>query len=639
MNQTPKSQSLSERFQAGIVATAVVVCSVGMFLMFDLYRSHQSGRKSYMDAIRGMELIGQLQYQMQEARRIMLYSLATADSNKQVEYADQSRAADLQAAKTLTESARLMTSPDERQAVQQLEKNWKLYLELRDALIASMLEGNPATAVERDTREGLPAFNTVRNDLQTVEGLFRSKAYRLLAEADVSFRDSLLRLFFILILTVALAGLAIKTIQKSSLLAVLTASEARLRYSRQKFETLVNSIDGVVWEADPKTFRFTFVSEQAVGLLGYSTEQWMDIPNFWSERLHPADRDRAIARRLEAVVKQQPSRIEYRMMALDGREIWIHESASVITEGDSPVLLRGVLIDVTDQKTAGHKLKLLHDQLLDTSRRAGMAEVATGVLHNVGNVLNSVNVSAILLRDVLRSSKVSALVRAVSLFREHAGNLQQFLFDDPKGKVLPEYLTDVTGHLEKERQKLSSEAERLAENVAHIKDIVAMQQAYAKVSGVTETLQVADLIEDALQINAAGFARHGVKIVREFQDVPPVIVDRHKMLQILVNLASNAKYALDSTDSPEKRLVLGVVRNGDNKITITFADNGVGIAPENLTRIFSHGFTTKPHGHGFGLHSAALAAKEMGGSLIAYSDGVGRGATFTLELPMSKEGC
>jgi C4-dicarboxylate-specific signal transduction histidine kinase len=140
-----------------------------------------------------------------------------------------------------------------------------------------------------------------------------------------------------------------------------------------------------------------------------------------------------------------------------------------------------------------------------------------------------------------------------------------------------------------------------------------------------------------LQINAAGFQRHKVEIVKSFVDVPRVTVDRHKVLQILINLFRNAKYALDEATHEKKQIVIGIARNGAGTVHVTVQDNGVGILPENLTRIFSHGFTTKKDGHGFGLHSGAIAAKQMGGNLLAHSDGPGAGATFTLELPMAKE--
>jgi two-component system NtrC family sensor kinase len=182
---------------------------------------------------------------------------------------------------------------------------------------------------------------------------------------------------------------------------------------------------------------------------------------------------------------------------------------------------------------------------------------------------------------------------------------------------------------------LLSELELLVKNVEHIKDIVAMQQNYARVSGIMESLSIRTLVDDALQMNVAALARHGILVVREFEEVPVISVDKHKVLQILVNLIRNAKYAIDAASKRDKRLSVSIRLNGADLIEIAVVDNGIGIAPENLTRIFSHGFTTKKDGHGFGLHSGALAAKEMGGSLSAFSDGVGHGAKFVLQLPVN----
>jgi C4-dicarboxylate-specific signal transduction histidine kinase len=161
-----------------------------------------------------------------------------------------------------------------------------------------------------------------------------------------------------------------------------------------------------------------------------------------------------------------------------------------------------------------------------------------------------------------------------------------------------------------------------------------MQQSYAKVSGVYENLQPADLVEDALRINATAFDRHHIELIREFADNTPVVcVDRHKVLQILINLLRNAKHAMDEKPDCIKRLVVRVATTANGKVAIIITDNGIGIPPEHMTKIFNHGFTTKKDGHGFGLHSGANAAKEMGGSLTAKSDGPGQGAEFTLELP------
>jgi signal transduction histidine kinase len=282
------------------------------------------------------------------------------------------------------------------------------------------------------------------------------------------------------------------------------------------------------------------------------------------------------------------------------------------------------------------KLEETHLQLLQVSRQAGMAEVATGVLHNVGNVLNSVSVSATVVCDRLRQSEVSDLHRAAAMLDGKNGQLGQFLTADPKGKLLPEYLAKAAKLLASERDELVSEMAGVVQHIEHIKEIVAMQQSYAKVFGVMEPVPPAALVQDALRMNAAALERHGVRVIQQLdENVPAALVDRHKVLQILVNLLRNAKYALDEQAPAEKRLEIQVSRAGEGMVAILVRDNGVGIAPENLTRIFGHGFTTKKDGHGFGLHSGALAAKQMNGSLSVHSDGLGLGATFTLELPVA----
>jgi len=295
-------------------------------------------------------------------------------------------------------------------------------------------------------------------------------------------------------------------------------------------------------------------------------------------------------------------------------------------------------LEIRERKEAEAKLEKTHRQLVDTSRRAGMAEVATGVLHNVGNVLNSVNISATLVYDRLKDSRIPSLAKAAGKLSENAGDLKRFLFDDPKGRLLPDYLIKVSDHLLADRERLLQEMGDLTKSVAHIKDVVAMQQTHAGVAGVIETLQVTSLVEDALLLNSASFGRHRVDLVRQFDNVPPVAIDKHKVLQILVNLASNAKHALEASERHDRRLIISISATPEQRVKIVFTDNGVGIPPENLTKIFSHGFTTKAKGHGFGLHSAANAAKEIGGSLLGLSEGVNRGATFALELPIARNG-
>lgn len=272
-------------------------------------------------------------------------------------------------------------------------------------------------------------------------------------------------------------------------------------------------------------------------------------------------------------------------------------------------------------------------ELLETSRLAGMAEVATSVLHNVGNVLNSVGVSAELATGKVREFRTGSLKNVAELLQQNSADLPAFLTTDPRGKMLPDYLLKLAAHLAEPQQAILQEMEMLKKNIDHIKEIVAMQQRYARGTGVVEVLSVEDLVEDSVRINAASFTRHEVNVACEIAQVPPLKTDRHKVMQILVNLLSNAKHALDHSEG-DRRMMVRVTQNQEGMLEIAVIDNGIGIPPENLSRIFSHGFTTKKLGHGFGLHSGALAAKELGGALSAHSDGPGLGATFTLTLPL-----
>jgi len=274
-------------------------------------------------------------------------------------------------------------------------------------------------------------------------------------------------------------------------------------------------------------------------------------------------------------------------------------------------------------------------RLMDVSRAAGMAEVATGVLHNVGNVLNSVSVSATIVASRLKRSKTSKLAQASDILREHHDHLAEFLTTNTQGKILPEYLCTVSEQISVENAEILAEINLLHQNIQHINEIVAMQQNYAKVSGAFEHLGPAEVVEDALRMNTAAFQRHQIEIIRDYAPgLPQVNVDRHKVLQILINLLRNAKQALSAERANDKRLTVSI-KCRENVVAIHICDNGIGISSENLTRIFQHGFTTKKDGHGFGLHSGANAAKEIGGRLIAHSNGPGQGAEFILELPIA----
>lgn len=353
----------------------------------------------------------------------------------------------------------------------------------------------------------------------------------------------------------------------------------------------------------------------------------------WLALIHPDDRlltESAIA---TALRDGSPLRFEHRILRPDGTVRHIASLADIsldLTNANSRLV--GIDLDITEQVAANERERKLQQQLRDASRQAGMAEIATNVLHNVGNVLNSVNVSANLAAESIKKSRVAGLGKVVALLQQHETDLGAFISTDERGKHLPAYLAQLSEHLKRDQGTTLAELDELNKNIEHIKEIVVMQQNYAKLLGVPETVTVSSLVDDGLRMNAGAFTRHGVKLEREFEDVPPIVVDKHKVLQILINLLRNAKYACEESGLSNRQVIVRIAKCADG-VQVSVADNGVGIREEHIAKIFSHGFTTRKHGHGFGLHSGALAAKELGGSLRVHSAGPDRGATFTLELP------
>jgi two-component system, NtrC family, sensor kinase len=238
------------------------------------------------------------------------------------------------------------------------------------------------------------------------------------------------------------------------------------------------------------------------------------------------------------------------------------------------------------------------------------------------------------LSDRLNHSKSSGVSKLSKLLIEREGDLGEFFSADERGRQVPTYLQQLAEHLEQEHTDMRRELTELVMNVEHIKEIVATQQNYARMLGVAEVVDLSAVLEDAIRIHGGAYERHGIKLIRQYDPIPETALDKHKVMQIVINFLANAKYACDAGKQNDKTVTVRIKRLSPERVRIEVADNGIGIAPENLTRVFSQGFTTRKGGHGFGLHSGALAARELGGSISAESPGIGQGAIFSLELPI-----
>lgn len=282
------------------------------------------------------------------------------------------------------------------------------------------------------------------------------------------------------------------------------------------------------------------------------------------------------------------------------------------------------------------RLRSTQRQLVEASRRAGMSDVATSVLHNVGNVLNSVNVSASLVEEQVTNTNAKRVTKIAELVHQHRDDLPRFFAEDSRAAGLSAYLDMLAGAIDSDNAQMLTELASLRRNVAHIRAIIILQQDFAKTPhGVAERLSLVDVIEDALRIEQPSYQRYGIAIDRQFAALDAVLCDRHKILQIVTNLVSNARHAVSQQPSERRRVTVRVHKIGRDHV-IDVEDSGCGIPQANLSRVFSLGFTTRADGHGFGLHSSACSAAELGGKLTCHSDGPDRGAQFRLTLPLAE---
>ena len=318
-------------------------------------------------------------------------------------------------------------------------------------------------------------------------------------------------------------------------------------------------------------------------------------------------------------LQQYRSRKDQMLLALELRDLALtHNLAQLVRERYQPGAEAGSgpppQTPIKEQLRASlDRLYRAQQQLIELSRSSGMAEVTTAVLHSIGNVLNSVNISAEQLARLARGSHLEHLARAAGLLREHEADLATFLREDPRGARLPQYFSLLAEQLAGEQRTIQGETQQLQKSVEHIKAIIAAQQRQARVSeGMREVFSLKETVEDAIRLNLISDRDRGIVVVRDHAELAEVHLDRHRLFQILVNLLSNARQAVEQNPG-EKQIVVRTRRRTPDHLVVHVEDNGCGISAEAMPRLFNYGFTTKPDGHGFGLHSSALAARELGG--------------------------
>lgn len=310
-----------------------------------------------------------------------------------------------------------------------------------------------------------------------------------------------------------------------------------------------------------------------------------------------------------------------------------------VDETMAPIILKWVLQQAQERKQFLVELQLLRSQLGEAAYKIELADVASTVLHNVGNVLTSVTVAANMVESVVDQSSVTLVNRMAELMNAHHGDLGTYLTEDPKGKRIPTSLEKLGSHLMEEQQTILNEMRGLVRNIRHMKQIIGSQQTMAKSTVRVESIALVDVLTHAMEMSFQPEDAKWMTIYRDYQEVPSVLIDQHQLLQILVNLLRNAKQAMQQQgqEHHELRLRVNCHNNEKTSVVLTIQDSGIGIAPEHLSKMFTRGFTTKQDGNGIGLHSSIVAIQNMGGSMLVHSDGVGKGAVFTLTFPVQQE--
>jgi sensor domain CHASE-containing protein len=278
------------------------------------------------------------------------------------------------------------------------------------------------------------------------------------------------------------------------------------------------------------------------------------------------------------------------------------------------------------------RLSEYRKKVLDSAHRSGMEEVASEVLHNVGNAVNSASCSVEMLRERLSESKASGLDRAAAMLREQAPRAGEFFTVDPRGPKLISYLVDVNEALKREQIEQQADVDRLFETVRHIRDVIAAQQSYTGQSEFRQEVALASMVDEVLLLNHEQLLTSRIEVEVDLPPLPDLRLNKSKTTQVLVNLVRNAIQAMQNENGRPRVLTITAHLIDETGIEIEVADTGHGFDEDVRRKLFAHGFTTKPNGNGFGLHYCANAVQGSGGHITAESPGPGCGATFRVRL-------
>lgn len=283
---------------------------------------------------------------------------------------------------------------------------------------------------------------------------------------------------------------------------------------------------------------------------------------------------------------------------------------------------------------ANHELQATQEHLVKAAHLAGMAEISADVIHNLGNGLNSVNVAGALIKEHCEKLPVTKLRRVIGLMEANQQELADFLSQDERGRKVMPFLKNNLAALDRGRERLENEVDGLVEKTRAMNKIIFAQQALTENRDQYEDVGIIDMVEQVLVLQEESLREHHIRLVTDFEDRPTVRVHKTKFLRALGNLVKNAWESTMMRNPDDKEVRIHTFQPDPAWVRLEIIDNGTGIPAEDITRVFHQGYSTKPHGHGFSLHYCGNVISEMKGRITVQSQGVGKGATFRVDLPV-----
>jgi signal transduction histidine kinase len=271
----------------------------------------------------------------------------------------------------------------------------------------------------------------------------------------------------------------------------------------------------------------------------------------------------------------------------------------------------------------------------------GRLEVVDTILHNIGNAINSVAIGIGTIQEYLINNKLTRhLASLANAVNEHQDDFSDYVREDPQGQKVAPFITALAGEFAKQDEELARIVSRVHERAEHIADIIRTEKTLSRRSVYRKDINLREAIEDAITVLQDSIKKRNIQVSVDCNGAPKEISTQESQFhQMLVNLIKNSIEAIDEFGAQENYMpYINIKCYVDTDFALEVDDNGIGIESDKLDAIFRSGYTTKDSGSGLGLHSIANFVSGCGGQILALSDGIGKGATMRILLPLSSEG-